>query len=262
MIGTGLVLDVVRWTLSRQRSTQTYWLREVSKALSDPAYAARLRYLYQLSQISTVAIFLLHGVLWVVLAPLDDGRASASILMHLYPEPRAILRISHIARSYLSELDRQGYQGRGQLWEGFVCQSFVIYVAVVLLWTFWAAKGATVLNLVVRNEAISKRDAKLKPFSSALALCGVFSIGGFVVINNWGAYGWTSQHNPLATSNGFFMVYSIQMLFSCLIAVWSLPFAIPYCSNFEALMPFCPDREVSKSPLQGRKIDRWNKKPT
>lgn len=236
MIGAGLALDLVRWTLHRRWLTQTYWTEQIGKALSDPAYVSRTRNLNRWWLISTTAIFLLHGTLWVALAPSESG-ARTSIFAHLYLEPDSILRISHIARSYMSELVGRGYPDRGHLWVEFVCESFTIYLTCVVIWILGWLKQATVLNLVARHKAISARVANLKPWSVIFAICGAFSVMGFLVVNNLAtAHGVNQQVRAgLPTSSGFFMTYSIQMMFSCLMALWASSFSIPYCLDLAPL---------------------------
>ena len=157
------------------------------------------------------------------------------------------MRISRIARSYLTDLDQHGYPGRARLWEEFVCQSFAIYIAIILIWSFGWLKGVTVLNLALRIQAASAGVTKLKPWSAALAVCGGFSAIGFLVVNNLVGIDWGSQHvrTALPTSNMFFLTYDIQMLFSCIMASNIPSFSILYCL----------DLEVSKINLQESQSD-------
>jgi hypothetical protein len=193
MIGTGLVLDLARWTLHRRWLTQTYWIKQVEKALSDPTYVTKTRNLNRAWLISATAIFLLHGVLWVALAA-PESRVGTSIFAQLHSEPYTILRISHMARSYAGELDGRGYPGRAYLWTEFVCQSFTIYIACILIWVFGWLRQMTVLNLVVRHRAISARVASLKPWPVSFAISSIFSIIGFLVINNLTTAHRVNQH--------------------------------------------------------------------
>jgi hypothetical protein len=246
MIGTGVVLDIARFWLCRCMFMQAYWIREIARALSDPKYVTKERNLFRWRLVSTTAIFLLHGLLWALLVP-SESHASASLFMHLYPEPHAFLRISNIARCYLGELDGRGYPGRGRLWEDFVFQSFIIYITCVILWAFLWSKSTATLNLIIRYQAISARTPNLKPFSFPLLLLALFSIAGFFIVNNLVTAHGVNQdvRAALPTSNSFFMTYSIQMLFSCLLAVWTPSLSIPYCLDLEALI----------SPIQEEKTD-------
>ena len=97
MTATGFVLDMIRWAVNRRRLTQNYWIKEVGKALSDLKYILKTRNLNRWWLLSTAAIFLFHGVLWVMLAPSED-RASASVFAQLCPEPRDLEDIPYRAQ--------------------------------------------------------------------------------------------------------------------------------------------------------------------
>jgi hypothetical protein len=236
MIGTGVVLDVIRWMLLSRRLTQAYWTEEIAKTSSDQSYVIKARARDRWCLISIVVTFLCHALLWVFLAP-DEGRANMSLLTYFNPEPHAILRLSHIARSYSCDLTAHGYPERARLWEVFVCQSFAIYIVSVLIGTFWWSKTATVLTLIRWNEAASERATKVKSLSAAIALCGAISVIGFFVVNNLVGIDWSGQHagTALSKSNISFMTYSIQMLFSCLLALFVQLYSVPYCLGPEKL---------------------------
>jgi hypothetical protein len=95
----------------------------------------------------------------------------------------------------------------------------------------------TVWILAAQNEAASVSGTKLKSLAGLLGLCAILSIMGFLVVNNLTTAHGVNQdvRAAMPTSNLFFMAYDIQMMFSCILAIFVASYSIPYCLDLEAL---------------------------
>lgn len=242
MVGTGLAFDIGRWLARPQWLSREYWIDAFRMTLDDPDYAGRGRRAERRWLIPITLVFLLHGMLWVVLAPRGAG-AAMSGLADLYPEPSIILRISHIARSYVTTLNEQGLPARGLLWERFFFETFLIYIFFTLLamWRWW--KDVTILTFYRRHDMALKRKRGLCPVPAGLAAMGLLTAFGFLAVNNLVTEHSLLQKNDPAGNNVFFMTYSVQMLFVCLLSGYVYTVSILYCFDADTGSGTEPEEE-------------------
>lgn len=214
MIGTGMVLDIARSVAGLSRLTQMYWLRRVVRSAADPVYARRRNRLLFIPLYTPVAVFLLHGFLWMILAPRDPG-TGATVLTSFCVEPRYVTAVSHVARSFALELINDGDPGRAQLLKCFISQTFSIYIISLIIWTTLG----TGRHLEGELEAVYKRIQANDPFKASyrptLVLFGSCMVIAFILINNLMFLEWTQRH-AWETSNSFFIMYDFMMMVSYL----------------------------------------------